>query len=107
MRRLATAVAAAIVACLIHSAANAGIMVCNDFHKRIEVALAQEEQSTVSAQGWWAVEPRACRDVDFALRGSMLYYRAESETYKQGGASVRHQWGEAKRLFVGKGVFKF
>lgn len=89
------------------SAAFADISVCNDFRVRIRVALASENGGAFPAAGWWAVDPKACRDVDFPFQGAVLYYTADSDPYREGNKTLQDHWGNKKELFVGAKDFKF
>lgn len=89
------------------SAALADISVCNDFRARVHVALASENGGAFHAAGWWAVDPNACRDIDFPFQGAVLYYTADSDPYREGNKTLRDHWGNKKELFVGTKDFKF
>ena len=89
------------------SAALADISVCNDFRARIRVALASENGGAFPAAGWWAVDPKACRDIDFPFQGAVLYYTADSDPYREGNKTLQDHWGNKKELFVGTKDFKF
>jgi uncharacterized membrane protein len=89
------------------SAALADISVCNDFRVRVRVALAFENGGAFPAAGWWAVDPKACRDIDFPFQGAVLYYTADSDPYREGNKTLRDHWGNKKELFVGNKDFKF
>jgi hypothetical protein len=78
------------------SAALADISVCNDFRARIRVALASENGGAFPAAGWWAVDPKACRDVAFPFQGAVLYYTADSDPYREGNKTLRIT-GETRR----------
>lgn len=89
------------------TAALADISICNDFRARLRVALAYEDNNAIRAAGWWTVNPKACRDVNFPFQGSVLYYTAESDPYREGGKTVRDNWGNKKELYVGAKDFEF
>jgi uncharacterized membrane protein len=106
MRRLAeltTALVSILVPC---SATHADIVVCNDFRVRVRVALAYEQPAGISAAGWWSVEPKACKDIDFAFTGAFFYYTADSDSYKERRKTMTDHWGNKKELFVPSKDFK-
>jgi uncharacterized membrane protein len=78
----------------------ADILICNDFRARLRVALAYEGSNGFYAAGWWAVDPNSCRAADFPFRGSVLYYAADSDSYRDGGKTVHDHWGNKKELYV-------
>jgi uncharacterized membrane protein len=105
--RLILSVMLAIVAQLaLSSAALADITVCNSFRTRIRVALAYEDSNGFHAAGWWAVDANACRNVDFPFQGSVLYYTAASNSYREGRKTFHNTWGNEKKLFVPRKDFK-
>lgn len=87
--------------------ASTDISVCNDFKARLRVALAYEADGSFHASGWWAINPKACRTVDFPFRGSILYYTADSDSYREGGKTLRDHWGNKKELYVSDRDFEF
>ena len=91
----------------VQSEAKAEISVCNDFHARIHVAFAYQNQRNIPASGWWTVEPNVCQTVDFAFQGDALYYAADSEDYKDGDKTSRDHWGNKIKLFVADAKFDF
>jgi len=105
--RLILSVMLAIVAQLaLSSAALADITVCNSFRTRIRVALGYEDSNGFHAAGWWAVDANACRNVDFPFQGSVLYYTAVSNSYREGRKTFHNTWGNEKKLFVPRKDFK-
>src|SRR5262245_3668582 len=66
------------------STARADVTICNDFRAPINVAIAYEDGGTMTSEGWWRVEPKACREVPFD--GLDFYYSVESDTYRDGNA---------------------
>ena len=107
VRRLATALAAIAISLGFAAAAKAEIMVCNDIDAPIHVAFAYPDQDGVTASGWWNVESNSCQRVDFQFRGGMLYYAANSDSYRDGRATSRDHWGNKERLFVTRAKFDF
>ena len=101
---LCATIAALVVAA---SEAKADMSVCNDFHTRIRVAFAYQNQSKMPASGWWSVAPNACHPVDFAFQGKTLYYAADSDDYLDGKATSRDHWGNKVKLYVGDTRFDF
>ena len=71
------------------------------------MALAAENGSAFQAAGWWAVDPNACRDIDFPFQGAALYYTADSDPYREGNKTLQDHWGNKKELYVGTKDFKF
>jgi len=106
MQRFVMRIAAFVLLLAPMSAAYADIVVCNDFRVRVRVALAFEGPSGIASAGWWSVEPNACKDIDFAFPGASFYYAADSDSYKEGGSSMRDHWGNKKELFVPTKDFK-
>jgi uncharacterized membrane protein len=107
MTIIRSAVLAIAAQVALSSATLADISICNDFRARIRAALAQEEAGAFRAAGWWAVDPNACRDIDFPFQGAVLYYTADSDTYREGNKTLRDHWGNKQELFVGNKDFKF
>src|SRR5258708_23494353 len=70
MNRFAIFTVAALSPLVLASAARAEVTVCNDFVTRVYVALAADDAGGAYAKGWWAVEPNACRAVDFPFEGT-------------------------------------
>jgi uncharacterized membrane protein len=106
MRRLA-AFAAIAAFLVVGSQAKAAVSVCNDFHARVRVAFAYQNQRDVPASGWWSVEPGVCQAVDFSFQGAALYYAADSDKYRDGPRTSHDHWGNKLKLFVGDGKFDF
>jgi len=107
MRRVATATITIATFLFLGSAAQADIMVCNDFRARIRVAFAFQDQRNFPASGWWSVKPNACQTIDFAFQGSTLYYAADSDDYKDGRTTNHDHWGNKVKLFVAEKKFDF
>jgi len=107
MRCLPVVITAIAAFLFVGSQARADISVCNDFRARIHVAFAYQNQRNLPASGWWSVEPHACQTVEFSFQGSTLYYAADSEDYREGGATNRDHWGNKIKLFVSDRKFDF
>jgi len=107
MTVIRSAALALIAQVALSSATLADISICNDFRARIRAALAHEESGAFRAAGWWAVDPNACREIDFPFQGAVLYYAADSDPYREGNKTLRDHWGNKKELFVGNKDFKF
>src|ERR1700722_8522398 len=55
--------------------ANAGFRVCNQFERRVDVAFGYvDRQQGWMAQGWYIIEPSACKDVHRADLDNRYYY---------------------------------
>jgi uncharacterized membrane protein len=106
MSRLATATSIIAAFFLLGSAAQADIMVCNDFRAPIHVAFASQNKGGFNAAGWWTVAPKACQAVDFAFKGATLYYTADSDNYQIEKATAQDHWGNVVQLFVTSEDFK-
>lgn len=107
MRRPAIATIAIAAFLSFGSAAQADIIVCNDFRARIHVAFAYQDQRNFPAAGWWSVGPNSCQTIDFSFQGSTLYYAADSDDYKDGRATNHDHWGNKVKLFVAERKFDF
>jgi uncharacterized membrane protein len=107
MKLILSAMLAIVAQVALSSAALADISVCNSFRTRVRVAFAYEDSNGFHAAGWWAVDPNACRNVDFPFQGSILYYTAESDSYREGRKTFHNTWGNEKELFVPRKDFNF
>jgi uncharacterized membrane protein len=105
MNRVATIPASVGAFLLLGSIAQADIVVCNDFHAPIHVALAYGDQDSFTAAGWWSAEPNGCQAVDFNFKGTTLYYAANSDPYKEGRSTKHDHWGNKLKLFVSNQKF--
>ena len=85
--------------------ARADIKVCNNFRAPISLAIAYEDNGSATSEGWWKVQPGVCSDIKFS--GLDFYYTAESDSYRQGNATGRDNWGKGQQFYVGGGKFKF
>jgi len=76
------------------SGARADIIFCNKFPHLVYVAIAypQSDGSWLS-RGWLNIDTGDCTEFDTALHVKILYYRAESDSYRQGGESIKNVWG--------------
>lgn len=106
MPRFAGWVLAAVFSLGLASAAHADIIVCNEYPVRIRVAFAYDESGKTPAAGWWPVNPKDCRGVDFAFKGGVIYYTADSDKYREGRKTLSYHWGNKKELFVPAKDFK-
>ena len=52
------------------------------------------------SRGWLEVETGKCYIFDTAIRVPTFYYRAESETYRDGKHKVKMEWGNDKQFAV-------
>jgi uncharacterized membrane protein len=87
------------------SQARADVVICNDFRAAIKAAIAHEDKGSFTSEGWWRVEPNACRDVPFS--GVDFFYTAESDKYRDGGAQKQDSWGKGRQFHVGTGAGTF
>jgi len=100
MSHFQQAVVLAIAALIFSGAAQADVILCNDFRVPIQVALASQIQGSFNAKGWFVVKRNACETVDFVTAGTAIYYTADSNEYREGGAGRRDHWGNKTKLFV-------
>jgi uncharacterized membrane protein len=97
MRRIAASIAVGTALFLMGSPARAGVIVCNDFQAPIHVAFAD---GNFTAAGWWTVAPNDCKPAEFPVLGTMLYYAADSDSYRDGRDTKHDHWGNKIKLFV-------
>jgi uncharacterized membrane protein len=107
MALLRSSMASAAVAVLIllagHSArADEGeISFCNDFPHTLYIAIAYEEYpDNYISRGWLQVETGKCYVFDTAIRVKSFYYRAESESYRDGKHKVKMLWGTDRKFAI-------
>ena len=95
--RSATAACAIGLICMFAvPSAKADIIFCNDFPHLVYVAIAYPQTDNSNSwisRGWLNVGTGDCTQFDTALHVNILYYRAESVSYRQGGHSVKNIWG--------------
>ena len=92
---------AAIAVWAAPSSAQAEIKFCNKFPHVVYAAMAypQDEGSWIS-RGWLALETGECSLFDTALRVRTFYYRGESVAYRDGGKSVKSNWGSGMKFAI-------
>ncbi|MCK7474649.1 MAG: DUF1036 domain-containing protein [Rhodopseudomonas palustris] len=56
-------VAAAVLACLVASAARADFKICNRMSYVVEVAIGIDDRSSTATRGWFRIDPAQCRVV--------------------------------------------
>ena len=78
------------------------ISFCNEFPHKIFVAIAylQTDVNNYLSRGWLEVETGKCYVFDTAIRVPTFYYRAESETYREGKRKFKMNWGDEKQFAV-------
>lgn len=54
---------AGIAICGLGSAADAGLTVCNSTDTKVSIAIGYNDAGTWTSEGWWNVEPNACKAV--------------------------------------------
>jgi uncharacterized membrane protein len=99
----ASAAVAVLVLLAGHSArADEGeISFCNDFPHTLYIAIAYEEYpDNYISRGWLQVETGKCYVFDTAIRVKSFYYRAESETYRDGKHKVKMLWGTDRKFAI-------
>jgi uncharacterized membrane protein len=100
---LASAAFASFILLALHPArADEGeISFCNDFPHTLYVAIAYEEyEDNYLSRGWLEVETGKCYVFDTAIRIKSFYYRAESETYRDGRHRVKMEWGSDRKFAI-------
>jgi len=86
---------------LTSSAANAEIKFCNDFPHQVFVAIAYpQDGGSWLSRGWLTVDSSGCSVFDTALRVKLFYYRAESVDYRQGGHTIKTNWGSGMKFAI-------
>src|SRR5262245_23340419 len=70
----------------------------NNFRALISVAIAYDDNDAITSEGWWKVQPGVCSDIEFS--GLDFYYTAESDSYRQGSATSRDNWGKGQQFYV-------
>jgi uncharacterized membrane protein len=83
-------------------AGNGDVSFCNEFPHKLYIAIAylETDVSNYLSRGWLEVETGKCYIFDTAIRVPSFYYRAESETYRDGKHRVKMEWGNDKQFAV-------
>ena len=83
------------------------ISFCNEFPHKLYIAIAylQTDVNNYLSRGWLEVETGKCYVFDTAIRVPSFYYRAESETYRDGKHRVKMEWGNDKQFAVQRRQF--
>ncbi|MGE5259579.1 MAG: DUF1036 domain-containing protein [Actinomycetota bacterium] len=77
------------------------ISFCNDFPHTLYIAIAYEEyKNNYISRGWLEVETGKCYVFDTAIRVKSFYYRAESESYRDGKHRVKMEWGTDRKFAI-------
>jgi uncharacterized membrane protein len=84
------------------------ITFCNEFPHKVYVAIAylQTDVNNHLARGWLNVETGKCYVFDTAIRVQTFYYRAESDTYKDGKDKVKMNWGKGQKFAIRDNSFQ-
>ena len=84
------AIAAAAALLLAASRADAEFVFCNKFPHLVYVAIAYPQtdgSNSWVSRGWLNIDSGNCAEFDTPLHVTALYYRAESDTYRDQGHS--------------------
>lgn len=78
------------------------ISFCNEFPHKLYIAIAylQTDVNNYLSRGWLEVETGKCYVFDTAIRVESFYFRAESETCRDGKHKVKMEWGTDKKFAV-------
>jgi hypothetical protein len=98
-KRIALVCAAAALL-LPGSAASAGIVFCNKIEHYVNVTIAypQSDGSFIS-RGWLSLPPGKCAPFDTALRLHIVFFRGETERYRDAkGHWSREYWGKGRKF---------
>jgi uncharacterized membrane protein len=77
------------------------ISFCNNFPHTVYIAIAYEQyEDDYISRGWLEVETGKCYVFDTAIRVSSFYFRAESESYRDGRHRVKMVWSGDKKFAV-------
>ncbi len=78
------------------------ISFCNEFPHKLYIAIAylETDVNNYLSRGWLEVETGKCYVFDTAIRVESFYFRAESETYRDGKHKVKMEWGSDKKFAV-------
>ncbi|MGH6749016.1 MAG: DUF1036 domain-containing protein [Methyloceanibacter sp.] len=102
--RLISAVLASfvLIAAPCARAGNGDVSFCNEFPHKLYIAIAylETDVNNYLSRGWLEVETGKCYIFDTAIRVPTFYYRAESETYRDGKHKVKMEWGNDKQFAV-------
>ncbi len=98
---LAAFAAAGLLALSPARAAEGEISFCNDFPHTLYIAIAYEQYpDSYISRGWLEVETGKCAVFDTAIRVHGFYFRAESETYREGRHKVKMLWGTDRKFAI-------
>src|SRR5581483_9877232 len=98
---LAAFAAAGLLALTPARAAEGEISFCNDFPHTLYIAIAYEQYpDNYISRGWLEVETGKCYVFDTAIRVHGFYFRAESETYREGKHKVKMLWGTERKFAI-------
>lgn len=93
--------AAGLLALTPARAAEGEISFCNDFPHTLYIAIAYEQYpDSYISRGWLEVETGKCAVFDTAIRVHGFYFRAESETYREGRHKVKMLWGTDRKFAI-------
>jgi uncharacterized membrane protein len=98
-----TAIASALLLAAPSARAGSGeISFCNEFPHKLYIAIAylQTDVNDDLSRGWLEIETGKCYVFDTAIRVASFYFRAESETYRDGKHKVKMEWGTDKKFAV-------
>ncbi|HZP10581.1 DUF1036 domain-containing protein [Methyloceanibacter sp.] len=77
------------------------ISFCNEFPHTLYIAIAYEQYpDNYISRGWLEVETGKCYVFDTAIRVHGFYYRAESESYREGKHKVKMLWGTERKFAI-------
>jgi hypothetical protein len=81
-------------------AAHAEVLFCNQFGHVVNVAIAYPQTGgTFISRGWLSLSPGDCAPFDTALHLKSVYFRAESERYRdERGQRTRYAWGKGRKF---------
>ena len=103
MARRSQSLATALLLAAPSARAGSGeISFCNEFPHKLYIAIAylQTDVNNYLSRGWLEVETGKCYVFDTAIRVESFYFRAESETYRDGKHKVKMEWGTDKKFAV-------
>ena len=93
-KRISVACLSSLLVCF---AANAEVVVCNDFAEEVLVAIGWVESGDTLTKGWWTVKPRSCVQVDGRPLRSPHYVHARTRTHVD---RMYRSWGGEVKLAV-------
>src|SRR5581483_6625775 len=98
---LAAFAAAGLLALTPARAEEGEISFCNEFPHTLYIAIAYEQYpDNYISRGWLEVETGKCYVFDTAIRVHGFYYRAESESYREGKHKVKMLWGTERKFAI-------